>query len=98
MSIAGTDHVQLAMPEGKEAGVRTFYTGIFGIAEVAKPENLAKRGGVRFESGDVTVHLGVEQDFRRARKAHPAFRVGNHSVSSNACQVQALKQSTISCL
>src|SRR5271154_4377623 len=73
MRIKAIDHVQLAMPAGKEAEARAFYEGVLGIPEVIKPPNLAKRGGCWFERGAVKVHLGVEADFRPARKAHPAF-------------------------
>ncbi len=54
-----------------------FTKAVLGIPEVAKPANLAKRGGCWFERGTLKVHLGVEQGFRPARKAHPAFRVEN---------------------
>ena len=69
------DHVQLAMPEGREAEAASFYEGILGIAEVPKPDHLASRGGCWFENGDLKVHLGVDPDFRPATKAHPAFIV-----------------------
>lgn len=68
------DHVQLAMPRGEEEQARAFYGGLLGMTEVAKPAELAKRGGCWFESGVVKIHLGVEQEFRSARKAHPALR------------------------
>lgn len=73
--VHGLDHVQLAMPAGEEARAREFYSGILGLTEVPKPANLAKRGGAWFEGGALRVHLGVEADFRPARKAHPAFLV-----------------------
>lgn len=73
--IHGLDHVQLAMPAGLEAEARQFYSGVLGLFEVPKPANLAKRGGVWFESDSLRVHLGVEHDFRPAKKAHPAFLV-----------------------
>jgi catechol 2,3-dioxygenase-like lactoylglutathione lyase family enzyme len=69
------DHVQLAMPAGREAEAVAFYEGVLGIAQVPKPEHLAARGGCWFEQGDLKVHLGVEADFRPAAKAHPAFIV-----------------------
>jgi catechol 2,3-dioxygenase-like lactoylglutathione lyase family enzyme len=75
MNIAGVHHVQLAMPAGGEAAARAFYSGLFGIPEVPKPADLLKRGGVWFESPVVRIHLGVEQDFRPARKAHPGLLV-----------------------
>jgi len=68
-------HVQLAMPAGGEARAREFYQGLLGIPEVPKPGASARRGGCWFERGALRVHLGVESDFRPARKAHPAFTV-----------------------
>jgi catechol 2,3-dioxygenase-like lactoylglutathione lyase family enzyme len=68
------DHVQLAMPAGGEEQARTFYRGLLGMKEIGKPVELAKRGGCWFECGPVQIHLGVEADFRAARKAHPALR------------------------
>lgn len=72
------DHVQLAMPAGKEHSAREFYSGLLGMNEVAKPTELAKRGGCWFESGPVQVHLGVEENFRPAKKAHPALRCAEY--------------------
>src|SRR5262245_62198722 len=63
------------MPSGEEDKARAFYGGLLGMEEVAKPPVLAARGGVWFRAGDAVVHLGVERDFRPARKAHPALRV-----------------------
>jgi len=63
------------MPPGMENAAREFYQGILGIPEVPKPPHLAKRGGAWFERGSVKVHLGIEADFRPARKAHPALLV-----------------------
>jgi catechol 2,3-dioxygenase-like lactoylglutathione lyase family enzyme len=75
MRITAIDHVQLAMPPGAEAEARRFYEQTLGIPEQPKPPHLAKRGGCWFERGDLKVHLGVESDFRAAKKAHPAFLV-----------------------
>lgn len=75
MKIISIDHVQLAMPAGEEEKARFYYSHVLGFAEVPKPSELAKRGGVWFESESVHLHLGVEADFRPARKAHPAFLV-----------------------
>jgi catechol 2,3-dioxygenase-like lactoylglutathione lyase family enzyme len=75
MRITGIDHVQLAMPQGEEQRAREFYSHILGIPEVPKPPELAKRGGAWFESQFLKIHLGVEGDFRPARKAHPALLV-----------------------
>lgn len=68
------DHVQLAMPPGEENNARAFYCGVLGMKEISKPPELAKRGGCWFVSGKVQIHLGVEEEFRPARKAHPALR------------------------
>ncbi|MEM6428317.1 MAG: VOC family protein [Deinococcota bacterium] len=73
--LAALDHVQLAMPAGEEARARAFYEGILGLNELTKPEPLQARGGCWFEHASVAVHLGVEAEFRPARKAHPAFVV-----------------------
>ncbi len=73
--IVGLDHVQLAMPAGREDEAEAFYSGLLGFTRLAKPEPLAARGGCWFARGDVALHLGVEEDFRPARKAHPAFVV-----------------------
>jgi hypothetical protein len=75
MHIARLDHVQLAMPSGGEALARAFYMGVLEIPEIAKPPRLAKRGGCWFERGDLKIHLGVESEFRPARKAHPGLLV-----------------------
>jgi catechol 2,3-dioxygenase-like lactoylglutathione lyase family enzyme len=77
MRVRAIDHVQLAMPAGEEAAAIAFYDGLLGIPHVPKPPHLARRGGCWFEAGDgsVKVHLGVEADFRPARKAHPALEV-----------------------
>jgi len=75
MRIRGIDHVQLAMPAGREDEAVAFYDGLLGIPQVAKPPHLAARGGCWFVDGELALHLGVESDFRPARKAHPALLV-----------------------
>jgi catechol 2,3-dioxygenase-like lactoylglutathione lyase family enzyme len=75
MKILSIDHVQLAMPAGEEEKARSFFADLLGFTEIPKPPELAKRGGVWFQSGNVQLHIGVEEDFRPARKAHPAFLV-----------------------
>jgi len=73
--VIALDHLQLAMPRGREADARAFYAGILGLTEIIKPANLAVRGGVWFALGSQQLHLGVEADFHPAKKAHPAFLV-----------------------
>jgi catechol 2,3-dioxygenase-like lactoylglutathione lyase family enzyme len=75
MTLQAIDHVQLAMPAGGEDRARGFYGALLGLPETPKPAELAKRGGCWFESVAVRVHLGVEEPFRPARKAHIAFKV-----------------------
>ncbi len=90
MPVVGIDHVQLAMPSGQEDAARAFYSGLLGIPEMPKPPALALRGGVWFESGALKVHLGVEREFRPARKAHPGLLVRGLDVL-----VQRLRQAGI---
>ena len=73
MQIVGLDHVQLAMPPGREDDARAFYGEVLGLVEVPKPEALAARGGVWFRGGGAHLHLGIEAEFRPAHKAHPAL-------------------------
>jgi catechol 2,3-dioxygenase-like lactoylglutathione lyase family enzyme len=68
-------HVQVSMPPGGEDGARAFYGGVLGLTEVPKPPALAARGGVWFRGEGVELHVGAEDPFRPARKAHPAFAV-----------------------
>lgn len=75
--VVSLDHVQLAMPPGQEERARDFYDRLLGIPEVPKPPVLAARGGAWFEAPGVKLHLGVEQDFRAAKKAHPALVVSD---------------------
>ncbi|QNS05757.1 VOC family protein [Streptomyces xanthii] len=73
--IVGLDHVQLAAPAGSEELLRGFYGEVLGMTEIPKPPVLAARGGCWFSAGSVQVHLGIEEDFRPARKAHPGILV-----------------------
>jgi catechol 2,3-dioxygenase-like lactoylglutathione lyase family enzyme len=66
-------HVQIACPAGSEETLRAFYVGVLGLAELTKPPVLAVRGGCWFGGYGIELHLGVESDFRPARKAHPGL-------------------------
>lgn len=67
-------HVQVAIPAGGEDLARRFYVEGLGLSEVEKPEPLRPRGGLWVRSpGGAEIHLGVEDPFRAARKAHPAL-------------------------
>lgn len=73
--ITGLDHVQVAIPVGSEPTAREYYGAVLGMEEIPKPPPLAVRGGCWFTSGSAVLHLGVEEPFAPARKAHPAFLV-----------------------
>ena len=75
MLLDAIDHVQLAMPPGGEEVATWFYEEVLGVPRVAKPPHLAIRGGCWFERGTLRIHLGVQEDFVPATKAHPAFTV-----------------------
>ena len=76
-TIKKIDHVQLAVPRGSEELARQFYEGILKFKEIMKPEPLRKRGGVWFSMGEIQLHIGTEEPFVPARKAHPALEVEN---------------------
>jgi catechol 2,3-dioxygenase-like lactoylglutathione lyase family enzyme len=79
------DHVQVAAPLGCEDEARAFYGGVLGLSELEKPASLASRGGVWFEH----LHVGVEDPFTPARKAHPAFVVADlDALASRLGEVQ----------
>jgi catechol 2,3-dioxygenase-like lactoylglutathione lyase family enzyme len=73
----GIDHIQLAAPKGCEREAREFWGEKIGLNEIPKPENLRGRGGCWFEIGHQEIHVGVEEDFLPAKKAHPAFVIKN---------------------
>lgn len=70
-------HVQVSGPEGCEDQMRAFYVGVLGMTEVDKPELLRGRGGAWFRAGRAEIHVGIEEDFRPARKAHPGLAVAD---------------------
>jgi catechol 2,3-dioxygenase-like lactoylglutathione lyase family enzyme len=86
MPILALHHIQLAMPRGDENRARVFYGGVLGFEEVPKPEELAGRGGVWFRAGTAEVHLGIEDDFVPAKKAHPALLVDDLPAVVQACE------------
>lgn len=77
-SILHIDHVQVAAPAGKEKEAVNFYSGILGMQEIEKPDALKERGGAWFGFGGQQLHVGVEEPFSPAKKAHPAFRVAGY--------------------
>ena len=84
------DHVQLAAPPGCEGEARRFFGELLGLEELAKPEPLRSRGGVWFALGDGDeLHVGVEEPFAPAGKAHPAFRLPAEELDDLARRLQA---------
>jgi catechol 2,3-dioxygenase-like lactoylglutathione lyase family enzyme len=77
MAVTGIDHVQVAAPAGCEAEARAFYGELLGLEELPKPDALATRGGCWFRAGVQELHVGVEEPFVPARKAHPSFVVSD---------------------
>lgn len=77
VTITGIDHVQVAAPAGCEEQARAFYGALLGLEELPKPPKLAGRGGCWFRAGAQELHVGVEDPFAPARKAHPGFVVSN---------------------
>lgn len=75
--VLGLDHVQVSIPPGGEERARAFYGGVLGLREIPRPASLAVRPGMWFECPRASLHVGVEADFRPARKAHPAFVVAD---------------------
>ena len=90
MRVLGIDHVQLAIPKGSEDRARGFYGEVLGMKEIPKPEALAGRGGCWFAAGGARLHLGVEEDFRPAKKAHPALVVEGLDGILAKCQAAGL--------
>lgn len=82
------------MPRGREDDARAFYTGALGFTELPKPEHLAKRGGAWFHAGSAEIHLGVEDDFRAAKKAHPALLVDDLAAMLARCELAGVAVTT----
>jgi catechol 2,3-dioxygenase-like lactoylglutathione lyase family enzyme len=75
VNVTGLDHVQVAAPAGCEEAARRYYGELLGLAEIEKPEPLRARGGAWFQLGGQQLHIGVDEAFAPAMKAHPAIRV-----------------------
>lgn len=94
-SVLAIDHVQIAMPAGGEEAARKFYRDIVGLAELPKPAALATRGGCWFAIGGQQLHLGIDPDFRPARKAHVAMRVDGLTALRDRLSVAAFRVTDI---
>jgi catechol 2,3-dioxygenase-like lactoylglutathione lyase family enzyme len=93
MFVIGIDHVQISAPRGCEPEARNFFGRLLRLEEIEKPEPLRSRGGCWFKVGSCQVHIGVEEDFRAATKAHPAF-----AVSDVEALFAALSQAGVRCV
>ena len=91
MSIIGLDHVQVAAPHGCEAEARAFYGGLLGLEELEKPEPLRARGGCWFRAGTAELHIGVEEPFAPARKAHPGLVVDDLAALAERLRAQGIE-------
>jgi catechol 2,3-dioxygenase-like lactoylglutathione lyase family enzyme len=90
MAFLGMDHVQLAAPAGCEDEARRFFGDLLGLEELPKPAPLAARGGLWFQCGAQQIHIGIEKDFRAAKKAHPALRLRDEAaIAALAARLQA---------
>jgi catechol 2,3-dioxygenase-like lactoylglutathione lyase family enzyme len=81
------DHVQLAGPAGCEDDARRFYGELLGLEEIPKPEPMRASGGVWFRLGAHELHIGIEEPFAPARKAHPALRVDEADLDEVAARL-----------
>jgi catechol 2,3-dioxygenase-like lactoylglutathione lyase family enzyme len=91
--VTDIDHVQLAAPKGCEGEARRFFGRLLGLEEIEKPEPLRSRGGCWFRVGSKQLHIGVEEHFQPAAKAHPAF-----SVSDIDAVFTALERAGVHCV
>jgi catechol 2,3-dioxygenase-like lactoylglutathione lyase family enzyme len=96
MTVYDLDHILVAAPRVPDAEerARAFYGGLLGLVEIDKPQELRARGGVWFAVGPRQLHIGLEDNFRPARKAHPAFSVGASELQMLQAQLRAAGYST----
>ncbi len=94
--VTGLHHVQVAAPVGCEEAARGFYGDLLGLTELEKPPLLAARGGCWFALGAGELHIGVEEPFRPAAKAHPAFRVESREALDALAETLAEAGATVS--
>lgn len=92
--IVGIHHAQITIPRDAEDQARRFYCGVLRLNEIAKPEELAGRGGFWLEVGDRQLHVGAENNVDRAKtKAHVAYEVvdldeSRRVLSENGIEIQ----------
>lgn len=74
IKIKRLDHIQICIPKGAEEEARKFYSGLLGLEEIEKPYELKSSGGLWFKTGNIELHLGVEENTVKT-KSHPAFEI-----------------------
>lgn len=84
--VVGLEHINLLMPEGREADARAFYGVLLELTEIRKPEGLRVKHGCWFALGEQVLHLGAVIDFVPAERAHPAFLVADLEAARQAFQ------------
>ena len=89
--LVNVDHVQIAAPPGCDDAARAFYGGVLGLPELPMPEVLRGRASCWFQCGPQEIHIGIEEDFRPARKAHPAFVVTEIAALMEALHARGLE-------
>ena len=92
MKVRAIDHVQLAMPPGREAEARAFYTGLLQIPMSSPNLLISPRAGCWFERGARKIHLGVEKEFAPARKAHPALVIEDLPALADALKARGMRR------
>ena len=93
VEIVGLEHINLSMPVGAEVEARAFYGELLRLTEVAKARGLERYGGLWFKLGDLTLHLGTDESFVPAKKAHPAFLVADLAASRTALEAAGVNVS-----
>lgn len=77
-------HVQVAMPTGRENEACHFYGELLGFEKLIKPDTLQSLGGVWFGTRSIDLHVGVEEPFSPAKKAHVAYQVDDLDLVAEA--------------
>ena len=86
--VTGLDHVQVVAPAGCEADASRFYGELLGLPEIPKAAGVAGSGGAWFTCGAQQLHVGVQDPFVPAGKAHPALKVAEGELDALAERLQ----------
>ena len=101
MPVRAIDHILIAMPPGQESQARAFYRDVLGLTEIAKPPQLAARGGCWFAVAGVTLHLGIEAEFAASIKELgkysidvAAIGIGSNAIKKTICRAKLIDKPT----